>query len=642
MLQRRRMAGLIFYGLSPMLRMSTKLGLRRIMNPYDVRIARDYLEAIPMARDILAAADGRIAHDQTGGKCSIENYRSSYGIQHTILRCDEWKVALEGLRIRFEVIDGHILHSIAEGSLKDTHLPHLTALREQVYGALCNPQGPHYMIADLQGLDHIERRARKYYQQALLDWHRKVPLCGYFVYGVNQFLAAVANFSRFIMPFEIRVFEDLDSALQRAWRETRSSPGRGHRDHYPSADGQGKLSDRPDPVEPLLEYIGGIDWERDGISLPEGLQENDALRPVYDAVSVIKSELDDLLHEKRTAEEALKAARDQLELRVRQRTSELVATNQRLKGEITERRETDAALRASEKNYRDLVESVNSIILRWDAEGRIVFMNPYGLAFFGYAADELMGKNVVGTIVPERESITKRDLKALMDDIRKDPDRFRSNENENRTRDGRLVWVYWTNRAITDAEGRIVEILSVGNDISGRRHMEAELRRLATTDPLTGAFNRRRFFQKARQEFLRHQRYGHPFAVLLMDLDHFKKINDTHGHPAGDAVLKAFVGTCQGIFRVTDIFGRTGGEEFSAILPETEVRDAACVAERLRDRVMNCRIDVGSDHAPICCTVSIGLTGLHENDVTLESMIRRADKALYKAKRAGRNCVLQF
>ena len=641
MLQRDCMAGVVFYGLSPMLRMSAKLGLRRIMSPYDVRIAKGYVDALPLATAILAEAGGLPDDDPTAPGIYIERHRSQHGIIYTTLRRDGWQLELDGFRTRYEVIDGHILHSISEGSLREIHLSHLSALRDRVFGSLSDLQGPHYIIAGIQALDHIDRRARKYYQEAIMEWHRKMPLRGYFVYGVNEFMAAVANFSRFILPFEVHVAKDLDSALQKALLETQSHPGHGHHGHRRSSAGQRPSSDQPDPVEQLLEFIGNIDWERDGIASPDTGRESRSLGPVYDALSVIKSELDDLLHEKRMAEEALKAAHDQLDLRVRERTAELFATNQRLKNEIAERREMDAALRASEKNYRDLVDSVNSIILRWDAEGRIVFMNPYGLRFFGYEADELSGKNLVGTIVPERESISNRDLKTLIHDIRQDPDRFRSNENENITRDGRLVWVYWTNRAITDAEGRIVEILSVGNDISGRRHMEAELRRLATTDPLTGAFNRRRFFQKARQEFLRHQRYGHPFAVLLMDMDHFKKINDAHGHPAGDAVLKTFVDTCQRVFRVTDIFGRTGGEEFSAVLPETEVGDAALVAERLRDRVMNCRVDAGTGNEPICCTVSIGLTGLYEDDVTLESMIRRADKALYKAKRAGRNRVLQ-
>jgi diguanylate cyclase (GGDEF)-like protein/PAS domain S-box-containing protein len=356
---------------------------------------------------------------------------------------------------------------------------------------------------------------------------------------------------------------------------------------------------------------------------------------------VIKAEMDDLLLEKSRIGKDIETARDELDARVRERTAELIETNRRLQDEIGERREMERALRASERNYRDLVDSVNSIILRWDARGRVVFMNPYGLKFFGYAMEELIGKNVVGTIVPENESISRRDLANLMVEIQQDPDRFRNNENENITRDGRRVWIYWTNRAITDDDGGIVEILSVGNDITGRRHMEAELRRLATTDPLTGAFNRRRFFQKARQEFLRHQRYNHCFAVLLMDLDRFKAINDTYGHPVGDAVLKAFVETCQSTFRVTDIFGRTGGEEFSAVLPETNQAGAALMAERLRERVMNRRITVETDSPPITISVSIGVTCLQEGDIALESMIRRADKALYAAKKAGRNRVMQ-
>jgi len=641
MLQRRRLQGVVFYGLSPMLRMSTKLGIRLRMIPFDVHIARDYTQAVQIARRLLAAARGPHPADPgwTAAASSIEEYRTRDGVRHKVLRSDDWRFESEDFRFHLEIIDGHILHSISHGILQEAHLAEVVGLRERVAGFLLDPQGPHWMITGLQDVKRLEGRARQLYLDSLVSWHRSVPLNGYIAYGLNHLMASLANFSRFILPFPVATAENLDDALRMVEQgiQTRGKKRKGRRTSIKEGSGRPVVEN---PVEHLLEYIGGIDWERDGLGSSGRVPGEGELRPVYDAISVIKSELDDLFREKVAAETALKGARDELETRVRDRTAELVATNQRLEAEIAERRQIEAALRDSERNYRDLVDSVNSIILRWDAQGRIVFMNSYGLTFFGYETQELIGRNVVGTIVPESESISQRDLKCLMQDIRKDPDRFRNNENENMTRDGRRVWVYWTNRAISDAEGGIVEILSVGNDITERRHMEAELRRLATTDALTGAFNRRRFFQKARQEFLRHQRYGHPLAVLLMDLDHFKKINDTHGHPAGDAVLKTFVKVCERVFRATDVFGRTGGEEFSAILPETEAADAARVAERLRDRIMNNTGPTGGDGTPIPVTVSIGLTALREDDMTLEAMIRRADRALYAAKRAGRNRVM--
>jgi len=641
MLKRRHQTGVIFYGLSPMLRMSTKLGKRLNMIPFDVHIAKDYPDAIGQAMALLNETNAISSGSHLPKDNTLVHYRSRDGIQHTILRRSDWQLDLDGFRIAFEIIDGRILHTVSEGFFRDTHLPKLIAMRDRVYRSLLEPQDPHYIIAGFQGLRGVDRRARKYYLDSISAWHRKMRLQGYIVYGLNPFMAAVANFSRFILPFPVHVAKELDSALRITATETKTARGNDTPRRKRSLISGHGARETTDPVEHLLEYIGSIDWESDGLSLSKAVKANSAFAPVYDAISVIKSELDDLLHEKLQAEKALETARDELDARVRERTAELIETNRRLQTEITERREMEAALRASEKNYRNLVDSVNSIILRWDAEGKIVFMNPYGLNFFGYEAEELIGENVVGSIVPESESISQRDLADLMHKIQQDPDRFRNNENENVVRDGRRVWIYWTNRAITDVEGRIVEILSVGNDITGRRHMEAELRRLATTDFLTGAFNRRRFFQKARQEFLRHQRYGHHFAVLLMDMDHFKKINDTHGHPVGDTVLKTFVDTCHNIFRVTDIFGRTGGEEFSAVLPETDAANAVRVAERLRDRVANTRVDVGTDSSPIRFTVSIGLTDLKEEDVTLDAMIRRADKALYAAKRAGRNRVMQ-
>ena len=135
------------------------------------------------------------------------------------------------------------------------------------------------------------------------------------------------------------------------------------------------------------------------------------------------------------------------------------------------------SLEDSEKKYRDLVENVNSIVLRWDVEGTITYMNSYGLDFFKYCMEELIGKNVVGTIVPETESVTTRDLVLLMKDIQRDPDKYKNNENENIKKDGKRVWISWTNRAVTGKDGSPVEILSIGNDVTEKKNLEIRLLR---------------------------------------------------------------------------------------------------------------------------------------------------------------------
>jgi len=129
---------------------------------------------------------------------------------------------------------------------------------------------------------------------------------------------------------------------------------------------------------------------------------------------------------------------------------------------------------AENEIFRDIVGKVNSIILRWDLCGNITFLNEYGLQFFGYAAEEISGKNVVGTIVPETER-SGRDLSAMIDDLIAHPDRYVANENENVKKNGERVWISWTNRAILDENGLLVELLSVGNDITPRKKAEDAL-----------------------------------------------------------------------------------------------------------------------------------------------------------------------
>ncbi len=138
-----------------------------------------------------------------------------------------------------------------------------------------------------------------------------------------------------------------------------------------------------------------------------------------------------------------------------------------------EQKRAKAALLESENNYRTLVECANSVILKWDTKGNIIYLNPYGLKYFNYTEEEIIGKHVVGTIVPEKED-TGRNLKEMIDDITQNPVKYKNNLNQNMRSCGELLWISWTNEAIFDAGGKFVEILSVGNDATERIKAEEE------------------------------------------------------------------------------------------------------------------------------------------------------------------------
>jgi len=160
---------------------------------------------------------------------------------------------------------------------------------------------------------------------------------------------------------------------------------------------------------------------------------------------------------------------------------------------------------------------------------------------------------------------------------------------------------------------------------------------LANIDPLTKSLTRRHFFNIAESEYKRFARYRRPFAVLVMDADHFKKINDTHGHHAGDIVLRGLSLVAMEQKRIQDTYGRLGGEEFGLILPETTLEHAIVVAERIRS-VWE-KSPSSMDGTIIHSTVSIGVSDVREDDQSFDNVLRRADLMMYKAKEQGRNRV---
>jgi len=174
-------------------------------------------------------------------------------------------------------------------------------------------------------------------------------------------------------------------------------------------------------------------------------------------------------------------------------------------------------------------------------------------------------------------------------------------------------------------------------EIEQRKLLEEELRKLATTDYLTGLFIRRKLFELGESEINRAKRNGSPLALMILDIDHFKSINDTYGHATGDEVLKAFAVVFRDSLRNVDIVCRFGGEEFVAILPDTDIQHAMEVAQRLRHNVEASTLPV--DGKQLKYTISIGLTRLLERDTLVSELIHRADEALYHSKKTGRNRV---
>ena len=166
-----------------------------------------------------------------------------------------------------------------------------------------------------------------------------------------------------------------------------------------------------------------------------------------------------------------------------------------------------------------------------------------------------------------------------------------------------------------------------------------QLQELAQHDGLTALLNRRHWESCLDREFSRHTRYNNPASLVLFDIDHFKMLNDTHGHPAGDEVIRQVAGVTRLMVRDTDYAGRYGGEEFVVLLPDTPLEGARLFAERLRKAIEE--LNIVHEQQSLKCTVSIGVACTHPGMPSYQMLIEEADKALYQAKSAGRNRVRQ-
>ena len=295
----------------------------------------------------------------------------------------------------------------------------------------------------------------------------------------------------------------------------------------------------------------------------------------------------------------------------------------------THQSEIEAQLRESEQNFRRLFENMQDVYYRTDAQGIVRHVGPGVRRVLGYEPHEIEGR----TAESYYPRSTDRDaFKAAILEYGEVSD-F---PGQMVRRDGTVIDISISSHALYDHAGNFAGVEGIYRDVTQRKNLERELQRLATTDMLTGMANRRAFLECAESVYAHSRHSGEPLTLLMLDLDHFKSINDRFGHLEGDRALAEFAQAVKSQLRASDVAGRLGGEEFGVLLPATSLDEGRQVALRILHSVRALQLhDEGGNAYHV--TASLGLSTFRGTDRSLRDMLDRADQALYQAKHHGRN-----
>jgi diguanylate cyclase (GGDEF)-like protein/PAS domain S-box-containing protein len=275
-----------------------------------------------------------------------------------------------------------------------------------------------------------------------------------------------------------------------------------------------------------------------------------------------------------------------------------------------------------------LVESSDDAILTQTRDGTITSWNRGAERLYGYSAEEAIG-SPIAIIVPRHLAARQREVLhrvfsgESVDHV----------EVERHRKDGSRIFVSLSVSGVRDANGEIISAAVIARDTTAQRRYEERLRHLADHDQLTGLFNRRRFDEELKREFARSGRHGYAGAVLSIDLDNFKAVNDTAGHSAGDAVLVYAANAMHNRLRASDIVARIGGDEFAVLLANVDEADARTAAEDILRTLRASRPVFGGKRLRV--RASVGVATFHSDDATADELRVFADLAMYAAKNAG-------
>lgn len=328
--------------------------------------------------------------------------------------------------------------------------------------------------------------------------------------------------------------------------------------------------------------------------------------------------------------------------------------------DITERKLVEDELNESKRLFHQLIESLPQNIYAKDLEGRFIFANRRYCALQGKLPEEIVGKTDDDLHPPDLAEKYRADDRYVLE-----TGETIELEEEHEPSGGKKIFVQVIKTPIVDSKGQIAGTLGIFWDITDRKRAEMDLRNareqletahrelqksftrehhLAHRDELTGINNRRSLLEYAEREFNISIRYGPRLSVIMFDVDNFKHINDSYGHPVGDQVLESLAKTVCAELRITDIIGRYGGDEFVVLVPQTSAHEALVLAERIRTSAASMIVE--TERGQLHITLSMGIAQTirprahkHGQSDTLKDLFRRVDRALYAAKQAGKNCI---
>lgn len=311
----------------------------------------------------------------------------------------------------------------------------------------------------------------------------------------------------------------------------------------------------------------------------------------------------------------------------------IIFWNRKLKREINERIKTQEELKDSELRFKALSEAaLEGIVISKNLI--IINVNKRICEMLGYIKEDMIGTEITSYIkLSDKNKTRERIKKGFKEEY----------EIDIIKKSGELFTVEVKGRTMIQngSKLRITSVRDISNEIFAKKEREKyikDLQKIASTDYLTGLLNRKEFFIRADNEFERAKRYKNVFCLAILDIDDFKKVNDTYGHPSGDMVLKEFSDKISKNIRKNAIFGRLGREEFAILMPETNIEQAKKTMKKICDLIYRNSFD--DNGKEIYISVSIGIASIVESEFDMSKLIKPADERLYSAKYSGKNKVI--